>query len=295
MGRRLKHLPVSPRICANPDCGILFTPHKYPYNQKYHSRACFYIMLAKTPKNRTISEQSIEIAKMRHDNPCLTLQQIGNKYGISRERVRQVLAKQGAITKHYHEKILYTCLNCGKVTPNKSGICSKKCKTDYNQITLICDNCGKLFNRVKNDIIRASNNENYKGHQFCNNTCFGEYKRTYPFFYISKYDYNSYDLNLFECLYLSGLQYKDIMNKMEISYKECIAIYQYLRKNKRITRQRKRKYDYTKIKELYLQNKSYKEITDILGMSYAVLSGIIVKLRKKDGIDRPHFTRSVLR
>jgi hypothetical protein len=244
MGKRLKHLPISPRICANPDCGILFTPHKYPYNQKYHSRACFYITL-------TISEQSIEIAKMRHDNPCLTLQQIGNKYGISRERVRQVLAKQGTTTKHYIKRQYSECLNCGKQTTNKL-YCTKKCRTDYNQITLVCDNCGKSFNRKKSDIIRTSNNENYKGHQFCNSTCTGEYKRTHPFIYnyLSKYDYNSYDLNLFESLYISGLQYKDIMNKMKISYKEYKAIYQYLRKTKGITRQHRRKYDYAKIKKI---------------------------------------------
>ena len=43
--------------------------------------------------------------------PCATLQQIADKYGITKERVRQILASANLATRH--RKPGYICNNCG--------------------------------------------------------------------------------------------------------------------------------------------------------------------------------------
>ncbi len=51
----------------------------------------------------------------RTQNPCLTLQEIGNRAGCSREYVRQVLVGAGQPTKHYKVKASYICQLCAGV------------------------------------------------------------------------------------------------------------------------------------------------------------------------------------
>ena len=41
------------------------------------------------------AERNAKIAEWAKDNPCSSLDQIGNYYGITRERVRQILKMEG--------------------------------------------------------------------------------------------------------------------------------------------------------------------------------------------------------
>lgn len=62
----------------------------------------------------------------------MTLQQIGDKHSITRERVRQLLCRQGIIERNYKQRKVHTkvCPNCAKSFETKrqdTVYCSKLC------------------------------------------------------------------------------------------------------------------------------------------------------------------------
>jgi hypothetical protein len=112
---------------------------------------------------------------MRNSIPCATLQEIGNKVGVSRERVRQILSRDSLSTKHY--SMTYHCNMCGEQIrkDNKSGYC-KVCKVKAHLVPLICDQCGTLFYRPQSDVITAAKRTNGKDSlTFCTKSCQGIY------------------------------------------------------------------------------------------------------------------------
>ena len=50
--------------------------------------------------------------ELRKTTPCLTLQEVGDKLGVTRERARQLLKAGEMPTKRYLRK--YYCRKCGK-------------------------------------------------------------------------------------------------------------------------------------------------------------------------------------
>ena len=61
-----------------------------------------------------------------------TLQEIGNIFNISRERVRQIIKKQSSFT---GKQILPICRNCNKETNYiKRGFCGE-CRDKYRRVT----------------------------------------------------------------------------------------------------------------------------------------------------------------
>jgi len=123
-----------------------------------------------------------QIAQLRQDNPCLTLEQIGYKVGVSRERVRQLLNKEGLPTKH-HIRQRY-CVVCGETIPHyntKGNTCSMKCFKKLHSVTLICTACGKEFARKVSDILDYNARLKHRGTNksrvgfFCNKKCFGRW------------------------------------------------------------------------------------------------------------------------
>lgn len=115
------------------------------------------------------------VKEIRIKNPCATLQQIGDKVGLTRERVRQILNLGNLPTKHYHQdkRKMIACLNCGKPTPN-AKYCGFKCSKGYNQIQLVCRQCGNMFYRTKSYVMTKGNNIHSHG-DFCNKKCSGKY------------------------------------------------------------------------------------------------------------------------
>jgi len=93
------------------------------------------------------------VPQLRGQMPCASLQDIADKVGLTRERVRQILEKNNKKTKHFKQS--YICNNCGKkYTPDYKeffGInklfCTKKCRKEYNyklhHVTVQCTTCGK--------------------------------------------------------------------------------------------------------------------------------------------------------
>ena len=111
-----------------------------------------------------------DIVRIRRQEPCATLQNIGSRCGVTRERVRQILAKEGLPT----AKITGYCRECGEpLTQKYQRYCPNKCFNIYRQrmknILVSCSYCGNLFPRERS-AINAMAARDYQ-HAFCNHIC----------------------------------------------------------------------------------------------------------------------------
>jgi len=140
-----------------------------------------------------------KLAKMRWTNPCATLQDMGDHFGVTRERIRQVLNELELPTKHYAEKTMMGCLKCGTPFPEKEGkeFCSRECQSVYNTILITCSQCGKLMKRKACQTLLTESRIKlgYKGNFFCSKRCQG-------FWLAEKHGYGvggEVTLNCFHC------------------------------------------------------------------------------------------------
>lgn len=128
------------------------------------------------------SEAKQLVCDLRRDNPCLTLESIANKVGVSRERVRQILRSESlptkAIKRLWRKKAI--CPNCGILFMHKNSnndYCSLSCKKEHHRITLSCDGCRRLFIRPQAEILyRARVSPDKKW--FCSRACRSRYLGT---------------------------------------------------------------------------------------------------------------------
>lgn len=115
------------------------------------------------------------IITLRKRYPCMTLAAIGRKVGLSRERVRQILVDENVETKRMRQS--YICLNCRKIfipQPNhrRKSFCSAKCYHEYHSLILICEQCGKPFERLVSRILDQRQKHTY---YFCSKICYGRW------------------------------------------------------------------------------------------------------------------------
>lgn len=112
----------------------------------------------------------VDIADYKGENPCLSCASIGRTFGISRERVRQILTDIGqktrAIIPHY-------CKVCGKQIFKKVGrrYVPRMCEECKSQriILVSCDYCGELFPRRAKLVVTLS--KRGYNHTFHNYSC----------------------------------------------------------------------------------------------------------------------------
>ena len=65
------------------------------------------------------------VIRLRKGNPCMTLKQIGDRVGVTRERVRQVLSRAGLPTRALvSPKLRYECPGCGKLLLGPMFFCA---------------------------------------------------------------------------------------------------------------------------------------------------------------------------
>ncbi len=119
----------------------------------------------------------------RIHNPCATLRTIGQKAGVTQERVRQILKKHSLATRGFvnHE---FICIQCRGKFPSKYLVrfCSPKCKHNHFYIPLSCSNCGNIFHRRRSEVIMYPSRVNHplrhgngRKFVFCNKKCQGEF------------------------------------------------------------------------------------------------------------------------
>lgn len=128
------------------------------------------------------SERDAQIvALMRTPVRFLTLERIGQHYGISRERIRQVLAKAGVLERpRLH--VFRQCVNCkNEVSTFSSKHCSACLTRIHAPILVYCQSCGAEILRSKGAYNAGQKQSNPLRHGkpqsrwFCNKICQGRW------------------------------------------------------------------------------------------------------------------------
>ena len=132
------------------------------------------------PNQQQFGYSNNRVIELRQENPDMTLKAIGEKVGISRERVRQILKREGltTVSTNGHTTSYRVprgkCKTCGdQIGLDKeldAKYCSRACiQTKGRAISFItCYRCGKVKSAPKTEAKwRAIKNE----HTYCSRTC----------------------------------------------------------------------------------------------------------------------------
>ena len=125
--------------------------------------------------------------KLREKSPCMTLQAIGDKCGVSKERVRQILQSEGMETKHLDTKTKYYCSRCGKrikgTSTRKDGtkvprqLC-QNCYDEWHHTKVTCSVCGKEF-EMRTGVLMTRLRRSKSKQIICSSACRGKAKCKY--------------------------------------------------------------------------------------------------------------------
>lgn len=103
----------------------------------------------------TIVPNRQRVILIRQRNPCLPLSGIGRAVGLTRERVRQILAKAGQPT--------------------------RALRLPAEMVPLTCDNCGKRFERRQSSVLSIVTRPHYQGKWVsCSPACSGVLRSHFP-------------------------------------------------------------------------------------------------------------------
>ena len=113
-----------------------------------------------TNSNNVLARNCLNIVEKRKNGQ--TLKEIGDEYGVTRERIRQIILPYNIpipLKPKPKSQEEHNCIYCGKNISTKRKYCNKECNhlskhsgkkfSQYDYIELICDGCGKTFTRSK--------------------------------------------------------------------------------------------------------------------------------------------------
>jgi len=123
------------------------------------------------------ASKRLEVIALRKKFSELTLREIGEKVGLTRERIRQILIDANLNTKSLARMstLLPLCATCNKTLPNKRlKFCSQTCQYPNGRTTFQCATCG-IYQTVMTSIYKARIRRNSKIH--CSRTCRDQARR----------------------------------------------------------------------------------------------------------------------
>lgn len=114
---------------------------------------------------------SLHIVEFKESNPKMALRKIGEIFGISGERVRQICSVYHVETKRIVSS--HPCKSCGLsiVGQLSKKFCSEDCWFHYLYMSLMCDTCYQVFFRRRTVVLKQVDDVRYKGRNYCSREC----------------------------------------------------------------------------------------------------------------------------
>ena len=114
------------------------------------------------------------IVEYRKLHPCVNMNEIGRHFGLCRERIRQILVREGVRTTST-KRDRCVCPSCGGRKQPKSKTCractSESFRATGSKFTAVaCTGCGELFLMNTSFLVYATSKRGYK-HFFHNRAC----------------------------------------------------------------------------------------------------------------------------
>lgn len=167
-----KNLTFAPRNCEK--CGVEFRIARST-NQRFCSHKCNPGRGAQPVGGETLRRITF-MKDVLACNPYVTLQQFGDVFHITRERVRQIQIV-GGVTKIRGGLVEHTkprCSDCNnRIEFGNSGGRCRPCRIINNQRHFICEVCGKDFIRQPGEVARAKRDGGRV--RWCGHKCGGVY------------------------------------------------------------------------------------------------------------------------
>jgi len=115
--------------------------------------------------------QTSQIVQFKLMNPTMALRKIGEIFGISGERVRQICSVYQVETKRIISS--HPCKGCGEsiVGQVAKKFCSTECLFHYLYTALICNSCNQIFYRRRTIVLKQEDDPRYKGRNYCSRVC----------------------------------------------------------------------------------------------------------------------------
>ncbi len=121
-----------------------------------------------------------EIVKERYENRYATLREIGEKFGVTRQYVHQVLKKENAPTLRLKKVSFRICEVCDQIVENSMAKVHKgKCHGEYYYKLMQCDNCLAKWHMKRGIVIQKIKRKDK--HSYCSRSCYIQHR-----FYTSK-------------------------------------------------------------------------------------------------------------
>jgi len=115
--------------------------------------------------------RTIQIVQFKLRNPNMALRKVGEIFGISGERVRQICSVYQVETSRVVD--LHPCKGCGIdiVGQRNRKFCSDNCLYHYLYTALVCHTCNQIFYRRRTVVIKQEDDSRYKGRNYCSREC----------------------------------------------------------------------------------------------------------------------------
>jgi len=116
-------------------------------------------------------EVHFQILEFKLNNPKISLRKIGEVFGISGERVRQICSVYQVETRRVIES--HPCKGCGKSISGQitKKFCSEECLFRCLYVSLICNTCNQIFYRRRTIVLNREDDPRYKGRNYCSRVC----------------------------------------------------------------------------------------------------------------------------
>jgi predicted transcriptional regulator len=120
---------------------------------------------------QSIGEARLRAVELRKEHPMMTLEEIGEHCGVTKQRVFRIFKDEGIPKRPTigRQKRFTFCRGCDILTDN-GLFCSPKCREEVLFTELPCNTCGKLVKHKQYEVLRKLKKGQYNF--FCNRRCF---------------------------------------------------------------------------------------------------------------------------